>query len=468
VSLSSRLSEGTLAVSNPREVALITAAHAVNEFYSVALPPILPLLVDDFAISYGEAGALVTVFFITYSLFQIPAGYLADRVGQRWLLGVGMLVLAAGMVLAAGARSYGMLVVAEVVAGIGGSTYHPAGLSLISDLETGQTEGKAMGIHGIGGVVGTALAPVVVGGVASLFDWRLALVFAAAVGLGYGLVFLALFRDVETGETGTAADGGTDVSEETLGAADTRTTGAETEGDDPNRNGDGDGNGNGTGTATATAPAPAPATAGGTAPADGDRGLRARLHTLTTIPLEPWVGVLIVVNFFVSTEIGAVRTFVPSYLVELAGSTTVAANAGLFVLLFGAGISSLGAGYLADRFDRPLLGVTAMVASAVVLAGTAVLPQVELLLFAWFFLLGTVMYWALPTMNAIVSQYSETEFSGSLFAVMLTAASLGSAAGPVLFGAVAERFGMRAAFPVVAAVAAVGAGGFVLLYRLGQ
>ena len=407
-------------VSNPREVWLITAAHAVNEFYSVALPPILPLLVNDFAISYAEAGALLTVFYVTYSVFQLPAGALADRIGQRWILAVGMVVLAGGILLAAGAQDYRTLVFAEALAGLGGSTYHPAGMSLISDLEGSTTEGKAMGIHGLGGVVGTALAPALVGGLAALFDWRFALTVGAGVGLVYGVVFLALFRDVPRSEDATAVepDGGPDPD----------------------------------------ASAEAGATAGGTRDASGGW---AGFGSVLSVPLERWVLVLFLANLAISTELGAVRTFVTSYLVEHWGTTTGLANGVFFAMLVGAGIASLGAGTLADSMDRRRLGIAAMVASALALAGTALVPPVAIVLVVWFFLLGVVIWAALPALNAITSAYSEREFSGSLFGVMLTAGSLGGAAGPLLFGAVAERVGMGAAFPLVAVVSLAGALAFV-------
>ena len=134
-------------------------------------------------------------------------------------------------------------------------------------------------------------------------------------------------------------------------------------------------------------------------------------------------------------------------------------------MLVGAGIASLGAGTLADSMDRGTLGVAAMGASAVALAGTALVPPVGVLLIAYFFLVGGVMWAALPAINAITSAYSERGFSGSLFGVMLTAGSLGGAAGPLLFGAVAERFGMGAAFPMVAIVSAAGAVVFLALRR---
>jgi MFS family permease len=183
------------------------------------------------------------------------------------------------------------------------------------------------------------------------------------------------------------------------------------------------------------------------------------------VPLERWVAVLFLANLAISTELGAVRTFVTSYLVEHAGTSTGLANGVFFAMLVGAGIASLGAGTLADTMDRRTLGVAAMTASALALAGTALVPAVPVALVAWFFLTGVVMWAALPAMNAITSAYSERGFSGSLFGVMLTAGSLGGAAGPLLFGVAAERFGMGTAFPMVAIVSAAGAVVFLAMRR---
>jgi FSR family fosmidomycin resistance protein-like MFS transporter len=113
--------------------------------------------------------------------------------------------------------------------------------------------------------------------------------------------------------------------------------------------------------------------------------------------------------------------------------------------------------------NRRKLGFAAMMGSTIVLAATALSPPIPLALFAWFFLLGIVLWAAIPTMNAITSQYSEQEFSGSLFGVMLTAGSLGGAGGPLLFGAAAERFGLGTAFPMVASVSVIGAVAFLVI-----
>ena len=400
---------GLVAVSNPRHVWLITGAHAINEFYSVALPPILPLLVADFDVTYGQAGALLTVFYVMYSVFQLPAGALADRVGKKPVLGAGMVVLAAGVFVAGLAPDYPTLVAAQALAGIGGSTYHPTGMSLISDVETGVTEGKAMGIHGLGGVAGTALAPAVIGSLAVLFDWRVALMAGAGVGVAYAAVFVLAFPDdhSENDAEQATADGG------------------------PTRS-----------------------------------GLAGRLHEAVNVPLAWWVGVLFLANFLISLEIGAVRTFATSYLFARTGGSTAVSNAVFFVMLAGGGVASLGAGHLADRVDRRALGLGVLALSAVALTATSLVPAAPLVLTAWFFVLGVVLYAAFPAMNAITSAYADREFSGSLFGVMLTAGALGGAAGPLLFGVAAERLGMAMAFPLVAVTSVAGLVAFGLLYRV--
>jgi len=399
----------TVAVSSPRRVWLITGAHAVNEFYSVALPPILPLLVADFDITYGQAGALLTVFYVMYSVFQLPAGAVADRMGKKPVLGAGMIVLAIGIFLAGLAGDYLTLVAAQVLAGIGGSTYHPSGMSLISDLETGNTEGKAMGIHGLGGVTGTAMAPALIGGLAVLFDWRVALMSGASVGLAYAVVFMLSFPDLDTDPRSHAA----------------------AEGD-----------------------APAPT------------GLRDRVRNAVNVPLAWWIAVLFVANLLISLEIGAVRTFATAYLFERTAGSTAISNAVFFVMLAGGGIASLGAGHLADRMDRITLGIGVLALSAMVLAATVVVPAIPVVLTAWFFVLGVILYAAFPAMNALTSAYAEREFSGSLFGVMLTAGALGGAGGPLLVGVIAERVGLELAFPLIAVVSVAAIGAFIGLYRV--
>ncbi len=401
-----RLSE-ILSVEHPKQVWLITIAHGVNEFYSVALPPILPLIVADFDITYGQAGALITTFFVMYSVFQLPAGFLADRIGQTRLLAGGMVLLSGGLFVVSTATDFTLLLAGQALAGIGGSTYHPSGMSLISDLEVSSTEGRAMGIHGLGGVTGMALSPVLIGGLAAVYDWRLALTVGATIGVIYAAVFLMLFSTPST-----VRPIGNDRNESVEGEP-----------------------------------------------------LRERLRSAVAVPLVGWVIALFAINFLVSFEIGSVRTFAPTYLITRLGDSLSVSSGIYFVMLTGAGIASIGAGNLADRFDRTAAGALIFGLSALVIGGTVLIPANAGAMLGWFFVIGIVIYSVSPMKNALTSSYSETEFSGSLFGLMLSASSIGGALGPLVLGFSAERFGWTLTFPGIGVVSLLGVVAFLVLRR---
>lgn len=411
-------------VARPQVVGPITAGHGVNEFFAIVIPPIVPLLVADFGISYGRAGFLLTVFFAMYVLFQLPAGVLADRIGKRRLLVGGLLGMAAGIALAATASTYGTLVVAQTIAGISGATFHPTGMAIISDVEGERTEGKAMGVFGFGGAIGTLSAPLVVGGLAALFGWRVALAGAAVLGFVVTLALLPLFSD----------------------------------GDDRSESGESDGE-------TAR-------TDGGRPSAVGEalRSIRATI----AVPVTRGIVLLFLATLLLSMQHRAIQTFTTAYVGGEAGGSVSIGNLAFFALLLGGSAASLWAGDLADRFDRGLLGAGAALATAGLVAATLVLtgvlgglPTAALVavLAVWFSLIGVGMYASYPVKNALVSEHAEAAYSGSLFGIIQTASAIGSASGPAIFGVLSDRWGVAAAFPAIAVVSLLLAALFVLLIR---
>jgi predicted MFS family arabinose efflux permease len=396
------------AVTRPRVVGVVTVGHGVNEFLTIVFPPIIPLLVSDLGITYGESGLLLTVFFLMYVLFQLPAGVLSDAVGKRRVMAVGLAVMSAAVLLAALAPSYEGLLVAQAVAGIGGSTYHPTGMAIISDGEQEATQGRAMGLFGLGGALGTLLAPVAVGGLAALLDWRIGLACAGAIGL---LATLAVV---------IAGSGGRDGR---------------------------------------------PAT-------DGGRTLRGRLRRLRPANARRRrIVLLLMVTGLLSLQHRAIQTYTTAYVSAEAGTAAAVGNVGFFALLLGGSVSSVWAGDLVDRFRGEFVGAAIAVASALLVAGTIILAPVfgglpgPLLLLAisgWFGVIGWLTYANYPVKNALVSAEAVRDSSGSLFGVVQTASAVGSAAGPALFGLLAEEWGIVAAFPAIAAVGLLLAGCFAL------
>lgn len=432
-------------LSEPRNVSLISAMHGLNEFFSIAIPPIIPFLVTDLDISYAQAGLLLSVFFVMYSLFQLPAGVLADRLGKKPILVAGMFGLAGGVALAGTAYSYEVLVLAMVVSGVSGSTFHPTGMSLVSDYESKATEGKAMGVFGFGGMLGIATAPLLIGGVAGLLDWRIALYAAAAFGVLVTLVFVVFFDDTSKSPKGPEGPEGPENPDD-----------AAVENHNPGR------------TAHEARTDGIPSRAGVRA------RLQGRLEAVFHIPVTGAVVLLLVATFLVSLQTRAIFTFTTAYVFTATGQTVTLSNVVFFVMLVAGSISSLVSGSLADRFNRGRLGMITAALTAVLLIGTFVFVEVTGtvsdtvvlgVLMGLFFVIGMAMYAAAPIKNSLISQHAEQEFSGSLFGVMQTVGATGSASGPAILGVLATEVGIVAAYPLIALVSVGLAVVFLLLAR---
>lgn len=151
---------------------LVGALHACTHVYHVALIPLYLLIQRDFQFaSVGQATSLVTVLMLAYFLPSYALGVLADRVSRKKLLGYGLAINGLGFVALAFSPNYACAVASLIVAGIGGSFFHPAATAMIARLFPVGT-GKALGLIGMGASVGFFAGPLFSG-------WRAASLEAA-------------------------------------------------------------------------------------------------------------------------------------------------------------------------------------------------------------------------------------------------------------------------------------------------
>lgn len=169
--------------TDAKVIGLVGLAHGLSHFFQLVLPPLFPLVKDEFGVSYAALGAVMAVFYTVSGIAQTAAGFLVDRFGARRILLAGMALIAAGAILAGVAPSFGWLFVAAVVGGLGNSVFHPADFAILNAKVTPSRLGHAFGVHGIVGNVGWILAPVFVFPIAQTYGWRVALVAAGALGL---------------------------------------------------------------------------------------------------------------------------------------------------------------------------------------------------------------------------------------------------------------------------------------------
>jgi MFS transporter, FSR family, fosmidomycin resistance protein len=146
--------------------------HAFTHVYQVVLMPLYLLMQRDFQFqSVGQVTLLQTVMLAACFAPSYPIGVLADRMNRKKLLGFGLALNGLGFVGLAFAPNFGWALAAVVVAGFGGSFYHPAATAMVARLFPGST-GKALGLVGIGASVGFCAGPYYAG-------WRAATLEAA-------------------------------------------------------------------------------------------------------------------------------------------------------------------------------------------------------------------------------------------------------------------------------------------------
>ena len=168
-------------------MSLVSGAHFVSHFFQLTLPPLFPLLRDDFGVSYTQLGLLMGLFYAASGIGQTASGFLVDHFGARRVLPCGMALLAGAMALAGIAPAYWALAAAAILGGLGNSVFHPADYSIFNASVSPSRLGRAYGVHSICGALGWAVAPGVVVALSSTIGWRLALVTVGVLGIAAAL-----------------------------------------------------------------------------------------------------------------------------------------------------------------------------------------------------------------------------------------------------------------------------------------
>ncbi|MEL0273642.1 MAG: DHA2 family efflux MFS transporter permease subunit [Pontimonas sp.] len=153
---------------------------------------IFPEIIKELSLSSTEVQWVQESYVLVFASTLLIWGSLADRVGRRRLLVIGILIFIASSVWAGSADGASSLILARIVQGFGGAMVLPTTLSLVNATFQGRERGIAFAVWGstIGGMV--AVGPVLGGWLATDFTWRWA--FLINVPLGVLIVVgLALF-----------------------------------------------------------------------------------------------------------------------------------------------------------------------------------------------------------------------------------------------------------------------------------
>lgn len=148
---------------------------------------------DTLMLSEKETGAILSAFFFTYALGQVPAGWLSDRLGSRIMLPVYIIIWSICTMFTGLANGFAMLFIARLLFGFAQAGCYPTASSLIKRWIPPLRRGTASSLVSFGGRLGGATAPLLTAWLLrDILSWQGVLV---AYGIS-GFLVAVLFRKV--------------------------------------------------------------------------------------------------------------------------------------------------------------------------------------------------------------------------------------------------------------------------------
>jgi ACS family D-galactonate transporter-like MFS transporter len=163
------------AVANRRRwaiVGLLFTASLINYFDRATISFALPLISKDLHLGPEAKGVLLSAFFWSYALMQIPMGVLADRVNLRWLYAASFTLWSISQGLIGLAPGLGALIAFRMLLGIGESIYLPGGSKIVSLLFRPAERGLPCGVFDAGTRTGLVVEGVLVPWMLTHYGWR--------------------------------------------------------------------------------------------------------------------------------------------------------------------------------------------------------------------------------------------------------------------------------------------------------
>ena len=187
-------------------------SHFIHHLLTSAPTPLLPFIRNEFGLDYTRSGLVISAFSLFYGIGQLPAGWLADKIGPVLLITLGFYGTAIAGVLVGLSGVYVLLLAGLAFLGLMGGGYHPAAPPIISSVVEKHRRGQALGFHMVGGGIAYFLAPIVAVSIASAWGWRWVFIGLAVPTLLFGIfIYRILGRwkgDIKgrSGESGAVDD----------------------------------------------------------------------------------------------------------------------------------------------------------------------------------------------------------------------------------------------------------------------
>ena len=344
------------------------------------------------------------------ALSNMPGGMLVDVWGKKGqLMALSLFWVGFPYLLMGFTTTYWMLLLCVMLVGIGNNLWHPTAIPLLGRMFP-ERKGFVLSLHGMGGNVGDALAPLAVGVLLTTLTWREIVMLNVLPGAAMSVLILFF-----------------------LGAL--------------------------TLAPKAKPPAPAPdrktaSTGPGAAQPlhehTGGQSMTSYLAGLKTLMRTRGLFMLTLSSSFRSMTQGTLLTFLPLYLAQEMKYDIFWVGAILAMLQLAGFVAAPIAGHLSDTMGRKTILVSCFGVSGAVLLLMTFAGGTSLFVFL-IAVLGFFLYAARPIMQAWMLEATPKNMGGTAIGLMFGMQSGAQAIAPALGGLVADQYGLLAAFYLLAA-----------------
>lgn len=391
-----------------RNMGLIILGHALTHWYPATFYMLLPLIGNELGLSYSQIGFIMTCQYTAGAISNVPGGMLVDVWGKKGqLMALSLFWVGFPYLLMGFTTEYWMLLLCVMLVGIGNNLWHPTAIPLLGRMFP-ERKGFVLSLHGMGGNVGDALAPLAVGVLLTTLSWREIVVLNVVPGAAMSVLLLFFLGALTFAPKAKAAPSA----------------------------------GNNSKAMPAT---PQPAIVNG-----GGQSMASYMDGLKTLVRVPGLFMLTLSSSFRSMTQGTLLTFLPLYLAKEMKYDIFWVGVILAMLQLAGFIAAPIAGHLSDTMGRKTILVSCFGVSGVVLLLMTFAGGTPLFVFL-IAVLGFFLYAARPIMQAWMLEATPKNMGGTAIGLMFGMQSGAQAIAPVLGGIVADQYGLLSAFYLLAA-----------------
>jgi MFS family permease len=360
--------------------------HGLTHWYPSTFYLLLPIIGKELGLTYSQIGLIMTCQFIAGAIANVPGGIIVDTVGRKGvLMALSLFWVGFPYLLMGFAHGYLMLLACVALVGFGNSLWHPTAIPTLARRYP-ERKGLVLSLHGMGGNVGDALAPLAVGSLLAVLSWREVVILNVMPGLVMSLLILVFLGTLRVGSK--AKPGAAEGQVQSLG--------------------------------------------------DYFRGVPALFRNRSLV-------LLTTSGAFRSMTQNTLLTFLPVYLAYEMHFSPLWVGAAMFALQAAGFAASPVAGHLSDRMGRRSIMMTSMIMTGVVLAFMTFAgnSQAFIVLVA---VLGFFLYAIRPVLQAWLLETTPKNMGGTSIGILFGAQSLGSSIAPLVAGMIADRYGLLSVF----------------------